>query len=65
MPIVWGRADRIMNKLAGWKQNTLSQAGKEVLIKAVINAISNYTMSCLLLPKGWCQDINKLVANFW
>jgi hypothetical protein len=28
--------DRVWKKLKGWKEKSLSQAGKEVLIKAVV-----------------------------
>lgn len=39
--------------------------GKEVLIKAVARAIPTYTMSCFKLPRGICEEINKLCAKFW
>ncbi|XP_071922616.1 uncharacterized mitochondrial protein AtMg00310-like [Coffea arabica] len=55
----------IINKLKGWKNKMLSSAGKEVLIKSVIQAMPNYAMACFKLPKGLCKEICKCIANFW
>ena len=57
--------ERIWKKLKGWKEKLLSQAGREVLIKAVIQAIPTYTMSCFKLPKSLVQDIESLIRKFW
>nr|XP_027100420.1 uncharacterized protein LOC113719410 [Coffea arabica] len=55
----------VIKKLKGWTTKMLSLAGKEVLIKSVILAMSNYAMACFKLPKGLCDDICKSIANFW
>ncbi|XP_059445337.1 uncharacterized protein LOC132177129 [Corylus avellana] len=55
----------IWEKMHGWKEKFLSQAGKEVLLKAVVQAIPTYTMSVFLLPKTLCKDINLMMAKFW
>lgn len=53
------------NKIQGWKEHYLSQAGKETLIKTVIQAIPSYIMSIFMLPKTFCNKIASLIARFW
>ena len=57
--------ERVWEKLQGWKERLLSQAGKEVLLKAVIQAIPTFAMSCFKLPTGLIQDIERLIRIFW
>lgn len=52
-------------KLQSWKGKLLSAAGKEVLVKVVALSILIYTMSYFLLPKHFCEDLNRMVASFW
>ena len=74
LPTLVGRAkyqtfsylkDRVWKKLQGWKGCLLSKAGKEVLIKAVAQAIPTYTMGVFLLPVKLCDELNALCAKFW
>lgn len=57
--------ERVWHKLQGWKERLLSQAGKEVLLKAVVQAILTFAMSCFKLPTGLIQDIESLIRKFW
>ena len=57
--------DQISKKKAGWKGKLLSNAGREVLIKAVTQATPTYTMNCFKLPVSLCSEINSLVGSFW
>jgi hypothetical protein len=57
--------DKIWNKLKGWKEKNLSFAGRNVLISAVIQAISTYMMSCFIIPKDICDQIEKAICKFW
>ncbi|CAN6722681.1 unnamed protein product [Malus baccata var. baccata] len=57
--------DKVEARLAGWTEQFLSQAGKEVLIKSVAMALPNYAMSCFKLPIGVCRDIEKAIRKFW
>ena len=56
---------RIQSKLNGWKTKLLSQAGREVLIKSVAQAIPVYAMNCFLLLAGFCDEINSMMGQFW
>ena len=57
--------ERVWNKLQGWKERLLYQAGKEVFLKVVVQAIPTFAMSCFKLPKCLIQDIERLIRNFW
>ena len=43
----------------------LSKAGKEILIKVVVQAIPTYTMSCFKIPDSLCDEITTMIRNFW
>jgi hypothetical protein len=60
-----GIKDRVWKRMQDWKVKFLSQAGKEILLKSVIQAIPTYGMSVFLLPKSLCKEINSLMQNFW
>ena len=57
--------ERVWRKLQGWEGKLLSQSGREVLLKAVIQAIPTYTMGCFKLPIGFCNEIEVLIKKFW
>ena len=57
--------ERIMKKLKGWKEGFLSQAGREVLIKAVAQAIPMYSMQCFTIPVSILHEMERLCRNFY
>ncbi|XP_062021040.1 uncharacterized protein LOC133737519 [Rosa rugosa] len=74
LPTTWGRSKRgalayikeaVLKKVKGWKQTSLSQAGKEVLIKSVASAIPAYPMLCFKFPLSTCNELNSILSNFW
>lgn len=74
LPSVWGRSkrdaltylkERVKAKIHSWRNKFLSNAGKEVLIKAIITAIPSYVMSILKLPDTWCAEVNAMITTFW
>ncbi|XP_060969470.1 uncharacterized protein LOC133036757 [Cannabis sativa] len=52
-------------KLQLWNNKFFSKAGKETLIKAVIQAIPSYAMSCFRIPLSICKTLDRLTAQFW
>ncbi|XP_040987655.1 uncharacterized mitochondrial protein AtMg00310-like [Juglans microcarpa x Juglans regia] len=57
--------EKVCRKLENWKVKFLSQAGKEILIKVVVQAIPTYSMNVFLLPRTLCNKLNSLISNFW
>jgi hypothetical protein len=47
--------ERIWLRIQGWKGKMLSWAGKEILIKAVAQAIPTFVMSCFDITKDICD----------
>ena len=50
--------------MKGWKEKLLSQVGKEMMIKVVVQAIPTHSMS-FKLPVGLCKDIEAMIRKFW
>lgn len=48
-----------------WCNKSLSAAGKEVLIKSVLQALPIYMMSCFKFPVVVLQKFQSIVLNFW
>lgn len=74
MPAMVGRSkreifsylrDKVWKRIQGWGERTLSGAGKEILIKAVLQAIPTYIMSCFLLPSYLIKSIEAAIRSFW
>ncbi|GMI86289.1 hypothetical protein HRI_002298200 [Hibiscus trionum] len=56
--------DKLRSRLSGWVAKTLSLAGRATLAKSVLSSIYVYFMQSTLLPKGVCDDIEKIVRQF-
>ncbi|KAL5556875.1 hypothetical protein UlMin_039111 [Ulmus minor] len=57
--------DRVWNKLCGWKSKLLLAGGREVLSKAIIQAIPTYAMNLFKLPSSLIKELHRLSAQFW
>lgn len=73
-PSDWGQTKKLMfawimarvnTKLEGWKEKLMSRAGKEVLIKAVVQALPQHAMSIFKIPVSICRSIEQRIASLW
>ena len=56
--------NKIQSKLAGWRANLFSRAGRMVLVKSAIASVAEYYMQCQALPVKICDQIDKLIRDF-
>ena len=56
--------ERMVEIVKSWCNKTLSQGGKEVFIKSVLQAIPTYIMSCFLLPKSLSDELDLIIKNY-
>ena len=52
--------DKIHSKLEGWKGSLLSQAGKVVVLKSVLQSTPLYALSLFKIPKRFSLAIEKI-----
>ncbi|XP_062103683.1 uncharacterized protein LOC133814782 [Humulus lupulus] len=57
--------EKMQKRITSWDGKLLSRAGKEVLIKNVVQALPTYAMSVFLIPLGTCKEIEGMMAKFW
>lgn len=56
--------ERTLLKLQGWKQKQLNQAGKEVMIKYVVQAIPSYALACLHFLRNFVTNSTPTLLIF-
>ncbi|XP_074374101.1 uncharacterized protein LOC141714482 [Apium graveolens] len=57
--------ERSRKKIHPWQTKPISRARKTILIRNVAQAVLSFTISCVLLPKSHCQDLERLFNNYW
>jgi hypothetical protein len=55
---------RLCKRLMDWG-DMLSQSAREVLIKSIAQAIPTYVMGVFKLPFSVCDDLTKLIRDYW
>lgn len=57
--------DRIWKRINSWRGSLLSRAGKEVMIKSVLQSIPSYVMSIFVILDAVVSDIEKMLNCYW
>lgn len=55
----------VKQKVNGWNSRFLSQGGREVFIKAVLQTVPSYSMTYFLLSKSFCTKLKGIISKFW
>lgn len=56
--------EKVKQRLSTWKSKTLSFAGRVTLAKSVVQANPTYVMQSSVLPRGTCDEVDKLCRQF-
>ncbi|KAA3459595.1 reverse transcriptase [Gossypium australe] len=74
LPMIVGRrnqwafanfVDRFRKRIESWNFRFLSMGGKEVFVKAILQAIPIYVMQCFELPKSLCNALENIMNKYW
>ncbi|XP_060961202.1 uncharacterized protein LOC133031689 [Cannabis sativa] len=57
--------DKVQKRVRGWKRSFFSAGGREILIKAILQAVPNYLMSIFQLPVATCDQLRSIILQFW
>ena len=57
--------DLVWKKIKGWKERSLSMAGRKVLIKSIVQSIPSYVRSCFLFLVTTCSQIDSMTSCFF
>lgn len=57
--------DKLKWRVQTWNENWITQAGQEVLIKNMAQAIPTYAMSLVLLPVEITKDFERSLSRYW
>lgn len=57
--------DRLIQRMAGWREKIVSSGGKETLLKSVAQAITTYAMLVFKNLKTNCKRITDAMSQYW
>lgn len=57
--------DKLWKRINSWSKKFLSKAGREVLIKAIAQALPSYCTNVFLPPHSVTDRLEKMINSFW
>ncbi|KAA3489414.1 reverse transcriptase [Gossypium australe] len=57
--------NRTANRINSWSKRLLSNGGKEIFIKSILQSIPTYAFSVFLAPKGVLEEIQSMISRVW
>ncbi|XP_060960747.1 uncharacterized protein LOC115723580 [Cannabis sativa] len=57
--------EKMEKRILSWEGRFLCKAGREILLKTVVQAIPSYDMSVFLLPIETCTLLERLMSKYW
>ncbi|KAG7549361.1 Reverse transcriptase domain [Arabidopsis thaliana x Arabidopsis arenosa] len=57
--------EKLKDRMSGWYAKTLSQGGKEILLKSIAMAFPVYAMTCFKLPISLCKNLTSVMMDYW
>lgn len=57
--------DKVRNQVQNWDGRWISQAGREILVKSVVQSLPTYTMSVFLLPMHIIKEFERVISKYW
>ncbi|KAL8099525.1 hypothetical protein AgCh_031966 [Apium graveolens] len=57
--------DKVRKTIQNWDDRWISQAGREILMKSVIQSLPTYAMSVFLLPMDIIKEFERMISKYW
>ncbi|XP_060972201.1 uncharacterized protein LOC133038159 [Cannabis sativa] len=57
--------EKVQKCIQSWDGKLLSKAGKEILLKTIVQALPNYAMSVFLLPIETSKEMERAMCKYW
>lgn len=57
--------EKAWNRMKGWRTKMLSSAGKEILLKSVVQTLPSYVMCVFVILIQLCEKLERMMNSFW